>query len=186
MNAESWYFLRKRLKSVAKGDTIILHSAFCIVGIAGAAINSRAPLKTLFWWLGRGILFQQTFQKVRNTLCIGGFLKRIVGTKGPSQSQKRVFRGALQFIVHFGRAARPRAAAILNLRSDIRLNFKKVLPLRNRRIFALVLAKSIGTIREPIWCRLICKTFIEIFVLSATKLKRCGSYCTIILYSHYE
>ena len=28
--------------------------------------------------------------------------------------------------------------------------------------------------------------FKDIFVLSATKLKRCGSYCTIILYSHYE
>ena len=80
------------MKSVAKGDTIILHSAFCLLHCRHRRRNDQ---------------FQGTSKN--SVLMIGA--RNFVGTKGPSQSQKRVFRGALQFIVHFGRAARPRAAA---------------------------------------------------------------------------
>jgi hypothetical protein len=44
--------------------------------------------------MGREILTQKELRKDRNTLCIGGFLKRIDVAKDPSQAQKRVFEAS--------------------------------------------------------------------------------------------
>ena len=53
--------------------------------------NNRRPLKTTFCGFEREILAQQKFWKSRNTWCIAGFSKRIVGAKDPLKTQKGSF-----------------------------------------------------------------------------------------------
>ena len=61
----------------------------------------QATAKNYFLCFWREILFQQKFWKVRNTLCIADFSKRMLRQKIRPKTKRAVFRGTHQFIALF-------------------------------------------------------------------------------------